>query len=84
MDSGMTRGMKAHVSTMLTESGLSIPLRLRHFKSLVRRNAGCKTTSMAFRVFSVLTMRKPLDLSQLLGVIFWQGASVDKSIHVDT
>src|SRR5438093_614383 len=26
---GMTRGMKAHVSTMLTESGLSIPLPVR-------------------------------------------------------
>ena len=35
---GMTRGMKAHVSTMLTESDLSIPLPLRHFKGLVRRN----------------------------------------------
>jgi hypothetical protein len=32
MQSGMTRRMKAHVSTMLTESGLSIPLRVRHFK----------------------------------------------------
>jgi hypothetical protein len=34
MYSGMTRGMKAHVSTMLTESGLSIALPVRHFKAL--------------------------------------------------
>jgi hypothetical protein len=45
------------VSTMLTESDLSIALRLRHFKGLARRNGGCKPTSTAFRVFSVLTMR---------------------------
>jgi hypothetical protein len=54
---GMTRGMKAHVSTMLTESGLSIPLPVRDFKRLVRRNGRCKTTSTAFRVLFVLTMR---------------------------
>src|SRR5881409_2342011 len=54
---GMTRGMKAHVSTMLTESGLSIALALRHFKCVVRRNAGCKQTSTVFRVLFVLTMR---------------------------
>jgi hypothetical protein len=48
--------MKAHVSTMLTESDLSIALALRHFKCLVRRNAECKPTSTAFRVVSVLTM----------------------------
>lgn len=49
--------MKAHVSTMLTESGLSIALAVRHFKALARRNAGCKTTSTAFRVLFVLTAR---------------------------
>jgi hypothetical protein len=54
---GLTRGMKAHVSTMLTESGLSIPLPVRDFKHLVRRNGRCKTTSTAFRVLFVLTMR---------------------------
>jgi hypothetical protein len=54
---GRPVGMKAHVSTMLTESDLSIALRVRDFKCLVRRNAGCKPTSTAFRVFSVLTMR---------------------------
>jgi hypothetical protein len=32
MQSGMTRRMKAHVSTMLTESGWSIALPVRHFK----------------------------------------------------
>jgi hypothetical protein len=42
---------------MLTESDLSIALALRHFKGLVRRNAGCKTTNTAFRVLSVLTAR---------------------------
>jgi hypothetical protein len=56
MYSGMTRSMKAYVSTMLTESDSSIPLRLRHFKRLRRRNEGCKTTSPVFRVFSVLTL----------------------------
>jgi hypothetical protein len=45
MHGGMTRRMKAHVSTMLTQSGLSIALRMRAFKSLVRRNEGCKTTN---------------------------------------
>ena len=30
---------------------------MRHFKGLVRRNRGCKTTSTAFRVLSVLTAR---------------------------
>jgi len=54
---GMTRGMKAHVSTMLTESGLSIALPVRRFKESVRPKAGCKPTSTAFRVFSVLTAR---------------------------
>jgi hypothetical protein len=54
---GMTRGMKAHVSTMLTESGLSIALPVRHFKESVRPKAGCKPTSTAFRVLVVLTMR---------------------------
>src|SRR5438046_4941618 len=37
------------VSTMLTESGLSIASPMRHFKGLVRQNGGCKTTSMAYR-----------------------------------
>jgi len=32
MDRGMTRGMKAHVSTMLTESVLSIAPPVCHFK----------------------------------------------------
>jgi len=48
MDSGMTRRMKAHVSTMLTESGLSIASPMRHFKGLVRLNRGCKTTNPLF------------------------------------
>jgi hypothetical protein len=61
---GMTRGMKAHVSTMLTESGLSIALPVRHFKESVRPKAGCKPTSTAFRVLVVLTMGKPLDVWQ--------------------
>ena len=41
---------------MLTESDLSIPLRLRYIKDVTRRNAGCKTTSTAFGVLSVLTL----------------------------
>ena len=45
------------VSTMLTDSGLSIALPVRHFKGLARRNAGCKTTSTAFGVLSVLSLR---------------------------
>ena len=55
MYSGMTRRMKAHVSTMLSESGLSIASPRRHFKESVQRNARCKTTITAFWVFSVLT-----------------------------
>ena len=55
MHGGMTRRHEGFVSTMLTESDLSIALALRHFKCLVRRNAGCKPTSTAFRVLSVLT-----------------------------
>ena len=38
MHGGMTRRHEGFVSTMLTESGLSIPPRLRHFKGLVRGN----------------------------------------------
>jgi len=34
MHGGMTRRHEGFVSTMLTESGLSIPLRLRDFKAL--------------------------------------------------
>src|SRR6266571_68360 len=57
MDGGMTRRHEGFVSTMLTESGLSIALALRHFKRLVRRNGRCKPTSTVFRVLFVLTMR---------------------------
>src|SRR6202790_5019389 len=53
----MTSRHEGCVSTMLTESDLSIALRLRHFKGLARRNGGCKPTSTAFRVLFVLTMR---------------------------
>ena len=45
--------MKAHVSTMLTDSGLSIALRVCDFKGLARRNEGCKTTSPLFQGLSV-------------------------------
>ena len=48
MDGGMTRRMKAHVSTILTESGLSISLRVRHFKGSERENRRCKPTSTAW------------------------------------
>ena|SRR5207249_3726020 len=47
---GMTRGMKAHVSTMLTESGLSIPLQLRHFKIKSRMQADKHGVSGVFRL----------------------------------
>jgi len=50
-----TTGMKAHVSTMLTDSGLSIPLRARDFKASGRLNRGCKTTNPLFYGLSVLT-----------------------------
>ena len=49
--------MKAHVSTMLTESGLSIALPVRHFKESVRRNGGCKPTSARIGGLFGLTMR---------------------------
>ena len=43
---------------MLTESGLSIASRMRHFKGLVRQTGGCKTTSAvtcgAFRLDRML------------------------------
>ena len=55
MHGRMTSRHEGCVSTMLTESGLSIALPVRHFKGLVRRNGGCKPTSTAFRVLSVLT-----------------------------
>ena len=64
MHGGMTRRHEGCVSTMLTESDLSIPLALRHFKCLVRRKVGCKPTSTAFRVLFVLTMWDLLDPSQ--------------------
>lgn len=57
MHGRMTRRHEGFVSTMLTESGLSIALALRHFKCLVRRNGRCKPTSTAFRVLFVLTSR---------------------------
>jgi hypothetical protein len=41
----MTSWHEGSVSTMLTESDLSIPLRLRHFKALARRNGACKPKS---------------------------------------
>jgi hypothetical protein len=56
MHGWMTSRHEGCVSTMLTESGLSIALPLRHFKGLARRNGQCKTTSTAFRGFSVLTI----------------------------
>jgi hypothetical protein len=55
MHGWMTNRHEGCVSAMLTESDLSIPLQLCHFKGLMRRNRGCKTTSTAFRGLSVLT-----------------------------
>jgi len=51
----MTGRREGCVSTMLTESDLSISLPMRHFKGLARRNGGCKPTSTAFQRFCVLT-----------------------------
>jgi len=42
MDGGMTRRMKAHVSTMLTESGLSIAPLLRYFNDRHDEMAGAR------------------------------------------
>lgn len=53
----MTSRREGCVSTMLTESGLSIALPVRHFKAPVQRKAGCEPTSAAFRVRFVLTAR---------------------------
>jgi hypothetical protein len=47
--------MKAHVSTMLTESGLSIASPECHFKGLSRGNGNCKLTSTPNAGLSVLT-----------------------------
>jgi len=68
MHGRMTRRHEGFVSTMLTESGLSIALGLRHFKCLVRRNAGCKPTSTAFRVLFVLTSRSVVDAQEAFKV----------------
>jgi len=43
------------VSTMLTESGLSIPLRLRDFKALCDEKQGASRQARHFGVLSVLT-----------------------------
>ena len=55
MYSGMTRGMKAYVSTMLTESDWSIAVPVLHFKRLPRRNAECKPTNAPQAGLFVLT-----------------------------
>jgi hypothetical protein len=49
--------MKAHVSTMLTESGLSIPLPVRDFKGLCGEMEGARRKARHCAVFSVLTRR---------------------------
>jgi hypothetical protein len=49
--------MKAVWARRSRTSDLSIAPPVRQFKALVRRKAGCKPTSTAFRVFSVLTAR---------------------------
>ena len=54
MHGGMTRRHEGCVSTMLTESGLSIASAVRDFKAPVRPKAGCKPTITVFRVFFVL------------------------------
>ena len=50
-----TKRHEGDVSAMLTESGLSIPLRLRLFKGLAPRNERRKTTNTAFQGLFVLT-----------------------------
>ena len=83
MHGGMTRRHEGCVSTMLTESGLSIALPVRQFKGRCDEMGGCKPTSTAFRGLFVLTMWDPLDPSQgrLLEVISWQGACIGKTTH---
>lgn len=49
MYSGMTRGMKAHVSTMLTDKRLEYCTAGAPLQGFVRRNGGCKPTSTALR-----------------------------------
>jgi hypothetical protein len=44
------------VSAMLTESGLSIALRVCDFKASARRKAGCKPTSTPLPGVSVVTI----------------------------
>ena len=50
MHGGMTRRHEGFVSTMLTESGLSIPLQLRHFKIKSRMQADKHGVSGVFRL----------------------------------
>jgi len=57
MHGWMTSRHEGCVSTMLTESDWSIALPVRRFKGRCDETQGCKPTSTAFRVFSVLTMR---------------------------
>ena len=47
MYGGMTRRMKVHVSTMLTESGLSIALQVRRFKRLSDKMKGARQQPLA-------------------------------------
>lgn len=62
MYGGMTRRMKAHVSTMLTESDWSIALRVGRFKGAVRPTAWCKTTNTLYEGLFVLTARGRVEL----------------------
>src|ERR1700694_2188962 len=53
----MTSRHEGCVSTMLTDKRLKYCTAGAPLQGSVRRNGGCKPTSTAFRVFSVLTMR---------------------------
>ena len=74
MHGWMTSRHEGCVSTMLTESDWSIALPERQFKALRGEMEGEKPKARHCAVFSVLTMRDPLDLAQgrLLGVMSWQ------------
>jgi len=66
MDRGMTRGMKAHVSAMLTESDSSISLRVRHFKGSERGKRPCKPISTMIRGLFGLTMKQVRTIAKPL------------------
>ena len=56
MHSWMTRRHEGYVSTMLTESDLSIALQVRRFKGSVRRNGGASRQARFWGLYVLTTV----------------------------